>query len=420
AEKSNDEALRTSISNIKFSTWAEMYNTSVEIFNRYMETNDANKLDKGIETLNNAIVLKPELPENYSLLGMLQESKGDTAAAIQSYEKYASMQSKAIALAKEKGIYLNMLRDKATDVLGQPYSSKNTKSMSGDSMMVEAIRTGSDTVYLYSVQKDKTGAVVEGWRVSPPATWTLSEKERYASLNLRPYNQLGTLYYNKKNYDKALQYIDVISTLRPADEQAQNLKVQIYQDQGKLDEALASLAELVRNDPKNKIFIANYAQALLRQERYDDAIAQYEKAMQIDADYDVALYNCAAALKNRAAIVQREEREKRDKDPKYKENELRYFPLLTKSAEYFDRYRRLPSHKDDLTAIEHMVNIYETVREKAKLKQTITEIETLEFSNSKNPRYWDILGGVYARGNQTDRADKAFKKADELRRAAKQ
>lgn len=418
AEKGVDEKYRVAMNNTRFSAWAEMYNTSVDIYNRFADNTDIAKIDKGIETMNNAIALKPELPENYSLLGMMYEGKGDTIAAIRAYEKYAELQKPAIDLAKSKGMSLNILRDKALNSLGQAETTKGMRS-GNDSLLVDYIRSGSDTVYMYSIQKDKSGFVAEGWRVNPPSSWTAQERERYAPINVRPFTQLGSLYYNRREYDKALKYIDILSILKPSDEQAQNLKVQIYQDQGKMDEALSSLSGLVQSDPKNKYFLSNYALALFRTEKLDEAIAQYEKALQIDPDYDVALFNAAAALKNRAAQFQKEERDRRDKDSKYKENEQRYFPLLTKAAEYFDRYRKLPAHRDDLTAVEHMVNIYETTRDKPKVKQMTTELEAMEYVNSSNPRYWEILGGVYARSNQTDKAEKSFKKADDMRKNQK-
>lgn len=418
AEKGLDDKYRVAMSNTKFSTWAEMFNTSVELYNRYSENNDASKLDKGIETMNKAITLKSEFPENYSLLGIMYEAKGDSAQAVKSYEKYSDLQRNAVALSKTKGIYINMPRDKALDILGAPNSSKGVRN-NYDSVIVDYVQSGGDGVYLYSTQKDKTGFVVEGWRSNPPDSWTAQEKERYAAINVRPFAQLGSLYYNRKEYDLALQYIEIIAALKPADDQATNLKVQIYQDQGKLEQAVASLGDLVRQDPKNKFYLSNYGMILARLERYDDAITQYKKALQLDPDYDMALFNAAAALKNRAGQFKKEEMEKREKDRAYKENEQRYFPLLVESGEYFDRYRKLPAHRDDMTALEQLVNIYEVVRDKAKLSQLVSELEGMEMVNKNNPRYWDLLGGVYTRSTKPDKADRAYKFAEEARKNQK-
>ncbi len=413
AERGASDEFKVAISRARFSAWAEMFNTSVEIYNRYAENGDSSKIDKGIETMKMAVDLKPDLPENYSVLGLLYDAKRDSSNSIASYEKYSSLQQAAVQFARTNGIAIGMTRSAALDKVGSAAMSQTMLSGT-DSLAIDVVRA-RDTLYLYSIQKDKGNYVVEGWRVNPPAGWTDLEKERYAPLNIRPFAQLGSIYYNRRDFDKALTNIDIISVLKPTDEQTQNLRVQIYGDQGKADQALISLSELVRQDPKNKSYLCNYALALLKMERYDEAVSNYEKALVLDPDYDVALINCAAALKNRAAMFQKEERERKEKDSKYKENEQRYFPLLNKSAEYFDRYRRLSSHRDDISCMEHLVNIYETVGDKPKLKVVVAELEGMEFSNANNPRYWEILGGVYSRSRQPDRADRAFKKADEAK-----
>ncbi len=412
AEKGASDDFKVAISRARFSAWAEMFNTSVEIYNRYAESGDSSKLDKGVETMKTAIELKPELPENYSVLGLLYEAKKDTASSVQAYENYTKMQQPAVNFSKSSGLTLGMERSLAFDKIGRAGQSQMLM-IGSDSVAIDVIQA-KDTVYLYSVQKDKSGYHVEGWRVNPPSNWTDLEKNRYAPLNIRPFAQLGSLYYNRHDYDKAMGYIDVISLLKPSDEQAQNLKVQIYADQGKADEALAALSDLVKQDPKNKAYLCNYALALLKQQKYADAVSNYEKALAIDPDYDLALLNCAAALKNSAAQVQKEELDHHSKDPKYKQNSSRYFPLLTKSAEYFDRYRHLSAHRDDLTCMEHLLNIYETLGDTPKLKVIVSELEGMEFSNTNNPRYWEILGGYYSRAH-SDRADHAFQKADEAR-----
>jgi cytochrome c-type biogenesis protein CcmH/NrfG len=207
-----------------------------------------------------------------------------------------------------------------------------------------------------------------------------------------------------------------LSALSPSDETIQNFRIQIYRDQGRLEDALRELSQSANRDPNNKQLLASLALVYFQMERYDDAIAEYEKVLQLDPTYDVALFNAAAALKNRAAQIQKEERERKDRDTKYKENEQRYFPLLLKAAEYFDRYRKLPEHRNDLTALEHIVNIYETVRNKDQLRQIITELEAMEQQYSGDVRYWELLGGYYARANQVEKAERAYKRADQLRR----
>lgn len=415
AEPGLSEERRRALPQIFYVAWAELYNTSVELYNRATESRDTAEINRALRTLAKAIIIRPTAPENYDVKGRLEELRSDTTAALASYSKYIALLNPSVAFARRKGLALGISRDKVIDLFGPPQQSRSSRSTAGDSMVVDRYAEGADTIYVSSHAKAQQGYRIEGWRLNPPSAWSLDERFRFAPISLGPYIQRATIYYNRRQFDSALTALEPLSVLTPDDETVQNFRIQIYRDQGKLDQALRELQQLVERDPRNKFYIASYALVLLQMERYDDAIAEYEKALQLDPQYDVALFNAAAALKNRAAQIQKDERERKERDPKYRENEQRYFPLLIKAAEYFDRYRRLPDHRNDLTALEHIVNIYETVRDKEKLRQSIIELEAIEPQYSGNPRYWELLGGYYARNNQMDKAERAYKRADQLR-----
>ncbi|MCX8051179.1 MAG: tetratricopeptide repeat protein [Chlorobi bacterium] len=416
AEPGLSDERRRALPQIFYVAWAEFYNTSVELYNRMVESRDTADLGRALGTIANAITIRPEAPENYDLQGRLYELRGDTASALAAYERYAEALSPAIDLARRAGLSLGMSRDAVVEKFGAPQQSRPSRTTTGDSMIVDRFVWRGDTIYVSSYAKQQQGYRVEGWRLRLPASWSLDERFRYAPISIGPLIQLATIHYNRRQFDKALAALEPLSVLTPSDETVQNFRIQIYRDQGKLDKALAELKQLVERDPNNKSYIASYALVLLQMEQYDDAIAEYEKALQLDPQYDVALFNAAAALKNRAAQIQKEERDRKERDPKYKENEQRYFPLLIKAADYFDRYRQLPEHRNDLTALEHMLNIYETIREKDKLRKLVVELEAMEPQFASEPRYYELLGGYYARNNQVDKAERYFKRADQLRK----
>ncbi|MCX7937089.1 MAG: tetratricopeptide repeat protein [Chlorobi bacterium] len=416
AEPGLNEDRRRALPQIFYVAWAELYNNAVELYNRAVSGRDRSDIDRALSMVDKAILLRPEAVENYDLKGRLAELQGDTAEALVAYRRYIELLQPAVDFAQRTGLSLGISRDKVIDALGAPLQSRTSRSTTGDSMVVDRFVRGTDTVFVSSLAKSQQGYRVEGWRVNPPSSWSIDERFRYAPISLGPYLQSATIYYNRRQFDDALGALNPLLVLTPDEEAVQNLRLQIYRDQGKIDQALAELRQLIERNPTNKYYIANYALFLFQQERYEEAIAEYEKALQLDPAYDVALFNAAAALKNRAAQIQKEERERKEKDPKYKENEQRYFPLLIKAADYFNRYRQLPEHRNDLTALEHMLNIYETIRQKDKLRQLVAELEAMEPQYSANPRYWEILGGYYARNNQMDKAERAYKRADTLRK----
>ncbi|MCX7929645.1 MAG: tetratricopeptide repeat protein [Chlorobi bacterium] len=416
AEPGLSDERRRALPQIFYIAWAELYNTSVELYNRMMGSRDTADLARALKTITHAITIRPEAPENYDLQGRLFELRGDTTSALAAYQRYSQALGPSIELARRVGLALGISRDAVVDKFGAPLQSRPSRTTTGDSMIVDRFVYGADTIYVSSYAKPQQGYRVEGWRRRLPPTWSLDEKFRYAPISIGPLVQLATIHYNRREFDKALAALEPLSVLTPDDETVQNFRIQIYRDQGKLDRALAELKQMVERDPNNKSYISSYALVLMQMEQYDDAIAEYEKALQLDPHYDVALFNAAAALKNRAAQIQKEERDRKDRDPKYKENEQRYFPLLIKAADYFDRYRRLSEHRNDLTALEHMVNIYETTRNKDKLRQLAVELEAMEPQYSSEPRYWELLAGYYARNNQVDKAERCYKRADQLRK----
>ncbi|HRE58793.1 MAG TPA: tetratricopeptide repeat protein, partial [Candidatus Kapabacteria bacterium] len=131
----------------------------------------------------------------------------------------------------------------------------------------------------------------------------------------------------KKDYNKALEFIEKATILTPDDPQISNFKLQIYDNLGRSNEVLKTLEELVKAEPNNKVVLTQYASGLSKAKKQDEAIKYYEKALSIDPNYDIALYNIAAEYKNKASEIQKTEKEKREKDAKYKENESLYFPI---------------------------------------------------------------------------------------------
>ena len=417
AERGLNNDFKMSIARARFSAWAEDFNSGVEIYNRYADNGDTSRMSRAVDLMTRAKALKPQYPENCAVLGMLYEARKDTLSMISEYESYAQLQKDDIDFAVSRGLTLGMLRSEAEQKLGSRVSERTV--MSGTDSLSTDEYGGESVVYVSSIRREKSPFVVEGWRVNPPSTWTKEEKERYAPFNTRPIAQLASVMYKRNELDRALYYIELITAIRPEDEQAQSMRVQIYNDQGKVDTALALLDLLVLKNPTNKVFINNYALALLRLEKFDEAVIEYEKLLSLDPDYDLALLNCAAALKNKAIIMQKAEREMKMRDSRYRENVQRFFPLLTKAADLFERYRRQYMHKTELVPMEHLINIYEVTGDRPRLNKVVSDLEALETTYATDARYWEVLGGFYSRGKQTERAERAFRKADELKASGK-
>ncbi len=388
--------LRSQIATESYIIWVEVYNVAVNSFNQF-QINRSADTKRLKEHLKLGVRVKPENSELFALLGSVYEAEGDTTNAILEYTNFINAQETAFTLAKDKGVFLGMSRASAIQQLGKPDSTKGSALESGDSLYYDHITSGTKEIYLFSATKRKGPALVEGWRVDLPKNWLPQERDRHFVYNARPYSALALMYYSRKNYDAALSVIEKASLLNPEDEQNAAFKLQIYEDQGRTNEILASLVTMTSKYPKNKAYMSQLAFIFSKLQRNDEAIATYEKTLEIDPTYDIALFNLGAAYKNKASEFQKVESEKKKSNPKYKEDESKYFPLLNKASDLFSRYLQIPQHNGDLAALEQIANIYEVTREAKKLDQIIETLESIEPSNTTNLEYYDFMGGIYAR-----------------------
>ncbi|MFM8455568.1 MAG: tetratricopeptide repeat protein, partial [Ignavibacteria bacterium] len=111
-----------------------------------------------------------------------------------------------------------------------------------------------------------------------------------------------------------------------------------------------------------------------------------------------------------------EENKKIDANSKYKPDESRYFPLLSKAADFFSQYRSNPVNKDNLGVLQQLSDIYLITRQNDKFKKMISDLEAAEPANLTNAAYYEYMGKVYAKQGMKDKADKAFQMADTLKK----
>jgi len=258
--------------------------------------------------------------------------------------------------------------------------------------------------------------LIEGIRTNLPSGWLPQEKERFYAINIRPIVNLSYLYYGSKAFDKAVEMIEYSLSINPIDDELASLKIQIYDEQGKSDEVLKSLAISVEKNPNNKFFLEQYARVLARQKQYDIAIVNYEKALSIDPNFENAVFNIGACYVNKAVDIIDEENKKIDANSKYKPDETRYFPLLNKAADYFTQYRSNPVNKDNLGVLQQLSDIYLITRQNDKFKKMITDLEAAEPANLTNVAYYEYMGKVYAKQGMKEKADKSFQMADTLKK----
>jgi len=301
-------------------------------------------------------------------------------------------------------------------VLGKPITSRAFPDNNGDSLILDKMLVNNEEVFLSSFKKEGGKAILEGLRTQLPKNWLSQERERFYSMNIRPFVNLAYLYYGSKSLDKAVEIIEFTLSVNPTDDDLASLKIQIYDEQGKSDEVLKSLEVAASKNPNNKLYLEQYARVLARQKQYDKAIANYEKALSIDPNFENAIFNIGACYVNKAVDIIDEENKKIDANSKYKPDETRYFPLLNKAADYFSQYRSNAANKDNLGVLQQLSDIYLITRQNEKFKKLIIDLEAAEPANLTNASYYEYMGKVYAKQGMKDKADKAFQMADLLKK----
>lgn len=367
-----DFRLKVQAEQFKGNLWRLCYNIGIDIFNRYFSTRDVKFLDSAIKIFRAGVAVRPQIYDFYPLIAQAYEVKGDTANAFNYYSLYCDMIKEELNLSKEFGVYLKMPRQDFVTKVGKPIYSRGIRfSPDRDSILIDKFDLKGKEVYLFS--SDKVGFfTIFGWKVNPPKHWLNDEKEQPTELNTIPIAALAQTFFNRGDYENSVKYIKLLLLLEPDNSEANAFLVNIYQLENKQDEAIKFAQSLIVQDPNNKLYHAIYGDILLQLGKYDEAIAQYEKSLEIDPNYDIVIRNCAAAYKNKVAIIQKRQIEEN------KINEKEYIGDLEKSAKYFERAKRTPRFANDFEVYKDLAEIYFVMNKQDSLKQIVAEIEALD------------------------------------------
>jgi tetratricopeptide (TPR) repeat protein len=382
------------------------YSNAYKNYQTYFQKKDEILLDKAIDNADLSLKLRPQLYDLYNLKGRVYEAKNDDAKAIESYEEFIKANKSEYELAKESNINLDMFREEALTILGQPTESETAiNTEKGFTTITDRIMYDGDVVFLHSKKESNAGSYkVEGWRLNLPEAWSKAEKFQYNPINIDPYAALAQKYYSNKKYDDAIRNLDYLITLKPSNKEAGGLKIQILQETGNTDKAIAELEEATKKSPDNKRYWLQYGDLLSSMSKYDEAISKYESALKLDPDFDYALYNLASAYKNKAGVLQKVEQDKLEKDPNYQIKTENYFPALVKSAEYYTRTSQTKMFTDNHNVLLQLANIYQVIENEEKLKATLEKLDEVELmveQNEKRAFYLDLLKLYSTMKNET-------------------
>jgi tetratricopeptide (TPR) repeat protein len=117
------------------------------------------------------------------------------------------------------------------------------------------------------------------------------------------YRFLAGLYQTYDRPTEGIALLERANEMYPENVDIQTELLNAYQVSGQIDKALDRYLDAVNREPDNKLFRYNYGSLLVQVERYDDAVAQLQAAIDIDSEYANAHYNLGAAYINMAVDV---------------------------------------------------------------------------------------------------------------------
>jgi len=174
-------------------------------------------------------------------------------------------------------------------------------------------------------------------------------------------------------YKDALSTIAEARRLYPDNADLMALEIDLYVRSGKAEEAKPSIRTALQKDPGNKVYNYNLGVLLLQTDSLKEALPYFEKALEVDPNYEPALQNIAVShmkLGDRIKKATQTSSSKIDPDKSYLEH-------FKKAAGYF---------------------------------QKLTEIKP------DDANYWDYLASAYANANMVKDAKKALETSEAIRK----
>ncbi len=349
-------------------------------------------IDKAEEVLKKETEKNPQSEEGWFLTGFVRHEKRDYTGMMDAFERTKKLGNKFDAEIS------NMVKASWAENFNSAVLNLNTANKMQDldsakilrqqaindfKMAIKLQPDSADTyrslTFAYLSAGDMEGAL------EPCQMWIKKTK------SLEGYQFTGEILYNKaensfnkylstknesdstasmEQYQKVIQVLEEGLKSHPGDGVLTSLLFNAYISTGKRDFALKKAEESVQKRPEDKFANYNYATMLLEMKDYANSVTYFEKALEIDSNYENAIYNLAAAYINWGVAV----REKEEQDQ-----------VTTKTfKQYFEK------------ALKYL--------------EKMSELQPDDY------RIWERLGQVYGNLGQSEKAKMAFEKADSLRK----
>jgi tetratricopeptide (TPR) repeat protein len=334
--------------------------------------------------------IKDNLAEYFFLLGYCYGEQNKISDMINSYDKSLSInKTYKLKIGTSKDYYWAVTFNKGVKYFTEANKVEN-KQQEND-LFEKSINAFNDALLINPTDSDiyKNLAFVNMSSGKNEEAIEPLKKLVHLTNDLDGYKYLGEIYYafgsNKKSsygidgnvedsIDASAHFANAIDVLEkgiaiyPDDDDLTRVLNASYIEMGRVEEALKSSKTLVDKEPDNKTYRYNYGVILLQSEKYESAEEQFMKALEIDPDYENAIYNLAVTYVSWGTQMSKEAEENEDFSGEYKKKYEKALPYL-----------------------ESVVGV-----------------------DPENAEIWELLGKVYSVLGMQDKALEAFGKSDQL------
>ena len=282
-------------------TWkyrGDLYYNAVFSDDKVCNEIDKDALDKCADSYLKGLVLNFEDPELKKIDFDTEEGVKKLFAALQNQPKMDNNELFGLTMAK-----LPSLSGKFANKGIEQFGKKNYKGAQesfGKSLMFGQFSGRLDTMMLYN-----SALAAEYAEDFPTAkqTYDMLILLKYNSGGAGPdlYRSMSRIYKNEGNAEKAMEYIKKGREAYPNNNNLIVEELEDYLKNDKHEEALTNLKTAIANDPNNPVlhFAKGTVHESLKQEA--EAIASYEKALEVKPDYYDASFNLGAYFFNKGA-----------------------------------------------------------------------------------------------------------------------
>jgi tetratricopeptide (TPR) repeat protein len=205
-------------------------------------------------------------------------------------------------------------------------------------------------------------------------------------LESEEYNKLNTYYFliqiasaEDQDPEKAYEYVMSGRKDYPEDKTLSEFEVQLLLQMNKLDEAMASVKEALKDDPNNSGLLLRYGYLLEQSGDMEGALAEYKKAVAADPDFFEGNYYTGAIFLDRARAILAEVNNLSDEDWEVKAPQMsaEADDLYKDAVPYFTRASEL--RPDNTEILEILFQIH-------------TRLKNTEEAEKVNQRLITLLG----------------------------